>query len=129
MRRNRLLAWTAGRGRLRVLLLALVALGACGIALAAYGTHLLRGLEGSTVDTRFSIRGKEKPPSNIVIVAIDDRTVANLDLQFPFPRNVQAKVLNRILAQNPKAVTWDIVFEQKSSIFQNGTSLGLSSAQ
>jgi adenylate cyclase len=110
------------------LLLALVALGSCGIAIAAYGTHLLRSLEGSTVDARFKIRGTEKPPSNIVIVAIDDRSTTKLDLQVPYPRNVQGRVLRRILAQHPQAVTWDVVFKQKSSIGQAGTGLGLSPA-
>jgi adenylate cyclase len=129
MRRQRLASWISGRGRLRLLLLAVVALGSCGIALAFNGTHLLRGLEGSAVDARFSIRGTEKPPSNIVIVAIDDRSTHTLPYLYPYPRVVQADLLNRILAERPKAVTFDIQFTARSIFAANGKAVGLSPAQ
>jgi adenylate cyclase len=129
MRRQRFVSWVLGRGRLRVLLLALVALVSCGLALAAYGTHLLRSLEGSAVDARFKIRGTEKPPSNIVIVGIDDRTLSTLNYQYPYPRIVEGRLLSRILAEHPKAVAWDIVFKQKSIFGANGAAVGLSASQ
>jgi CHASE2 domain-containing sensor protein/tRNA A-37 threonylcarbamoyl transferase component Bud32 len=129
MRRQRLVSWISGRGRLRVLLLALVAIGSCGIALAFNGTHLLRGLEGSAVDARFSIRGTEKPPSNIVIVAIDDRSLHTLPYLYPYPRAVQAQLVNRIVAEHPKSVTFDIQFTEKSIFSANGRAVGLSAAQ
>src|SRR5277367_3206862 len=50
--------------RLRLTLLAVVALGATGLAIVAYETELLHSLELSTVDTRFAIRGHQRPPSN-----------------------------------------------------------------
>src|SRR5436305_8482623 len=54
--------------RVRALLLGLVALGSAVVAIGAYAANVLRTQDLSTVDTRFSVRGAEKPASNIVIV-------------------------------------------------------------
>ncbi len=105
--------------RLRVLLLLLVATFATAFGIVAYGTHLLRSLELSTVDTRFSIRGKEKKPSDIVIVGVDSTTFSTINKQWPFPRAIEGKVFSRIAAGHPKAISYDIVFSQPSSAGQN----------
>ena len=109
----------ASNRRLRTLLLMIVALSAAGIGVAAYATHLLRSPELSTVDTRFSVRGHHKAPKNIVIVGIDSTTFSDVNKQFPFPRAVQGKVLSQIAAGHPRAVAFDIVFSQPSSLGQN----------
>jgi serine/threonine protein kinase/CHASE2 domain-containing sensor protein len=105
--------------RIRALMLAIVALGATTLGIVAYGTHLLRSLELSTVDTRFSIRGNEKPPSNIVIVGVDSGSFSTVNKQWPFPRAIEGKVFSRIAAGHPKAIAYDIVFSQPSSLGQN----------
>ena len=97
-------------------MLAIVALGAIAVAIVAYSTHLLRSFELSTVDTRFAIRGNEKAPKNIVIVAIDDASIAMINKQWPFPRAVEAKVLNQIGAGYPSVVAYDIAFSDPSSL-------------
>ena len=103
---------------LKVLLLALVAIVSTGIALGAYAARSMRTLDLNTIDTRFSIRGTQKPPSNFVVVAISDQTIATINKQFPFPRAVEAQVLNRIAAGRPKAVAFDIAFSDPSSLGQ-----------
>jgi adenylate cyclase len=105
--------------RLRALLLLLVAVFAAGLGIVAYSTHLLRSLELSTVNTRFSIRGNEPRPKNIVIVKIDGASFSDLNKQWPFPRATEARVLNRILAGHPAATAFDVVFSQPSSLGQN----------
>ncbi len=119
MRRGRAISWLTRTGHLRLLLVALVALFSCGIGIAAYTTHLLRSLEGSTVDARFAIRGKEKPPSNIVVVKVDTKTFDDLNLQWPFPRAVQGQLISRIAAQQPAAIAIDLQFSESSSRGQN----------
>ena len=104
---------------LKVLLLALVAVGATGLALAGYAARTLRSLDLNTVNARFSVRGAEKPPSNVVVVAVDDASISTINKQWPFPRAIEAKVLNRIGAGKPKAVAFDIVFSDPSSLGQN----------
>ena len=58
--------------RLRVALFLGVGFAATGLALVAYGTNLFRTLELDSVDLRFTIRGDQPKPNNIVVVAIDD---------------------------------------------------------
>ncbi len=101
--------------QLRRALLAIVALGATGLAVLAYETNLLRSLELSTVNTRFTIRGRQRPPSNIVLVEIDERTFDELDLQWPFPRRVHAKVIEEIAREHPKAIAYDVQFSEASA--------------
>jgi adenylate cyclase len=117
MKRTRRFGVGSGRN-LKVLLLAVVAIGATGLALGGYAAHTLRTLDLNTVNTRFSVRGTEKPPSNIVVVAIDDQTIAALNKQFPFPRAVEAQVLNRIAAGHPRVAAFDIVFSDPSQLGQ-----------
>ena len=64
--------------RRRQLALLVVALAALALAVLAYGTHLLRALELQSVDARFSIRGTQAQPSDIVVVEVDDRTFNEL---------------------------------------------------
>ncbi len=106
----------ASNRRLRTLLLLIVAVFATALGIVAYGTHLLRSLELSTVNTRFSIRGKEKAPKNIVIVAIDSTSFSTVNKQWPFPRAVEGKVLSQIAAGNPAAIAFDVVFSQPSDL-------------
>jgi adenylate cyclase len=103
---------------LKVLLLGLVALGATAIGITLYATDVLKSPEGATVDARFSIRGAQKPPSNVVVVGIDDASIATVNKQWPFPRAVEAQVLNRIGAGHPSAIAFDIVFSDPSSLGQ-----------
>ena len=105
-----------GRGRnLKVLLLALVALGAGVIGIALYATGVLDSLEGNTVDARFSVRGTQKPPKNIAIVAIDNKTFQDLNT-FPFPRSYYAQLINNIAAEHPAAIVFDVELANKSTI-------------
>src|SRR5205807_270483 len=124
MRRMRLFRIGA-TSRLRVTLLVLVALGACGIGIATYATGVLKALEGNTVDARFSIRGNDRPPKNVVLLAIDDKTLQDLN-KFPFPRSFYARVLDNLAPQHPRAVAFDIELGDKSSIGKTCRQPGLS---
>ena len=64
--------------RLRVALFLAVGLAMTGLGLLAYGTNVFRDLDLRSVDTRFTIRGNQGAPKDIVVVKIDDR-----DLQRP----------------------------------------------
>jgi adenylate cyclase len=106
---------TGATGRLRVLLLALVALGSCAIGIITYSTSLLGSLEGSTINGRFSVRGTQHPPKNIVLVAIDTKSLQDLN-NFPYPRTFYARVLDNLAAQHPAAVAFDLELADKGTI-------------
>ena len=104
------------RQRLRASVFLAVALVATAAGLALYLTDPLHEIELKTIDTRFQIRGNRRPPSNLVVVAIDDPTFNRLGLQPPFPRRVYARVLNNIMRDKPKAVAIDVQFSEHSSL-------------
>jgi adenylate cyclase len=98
-----------------VLLLVLVAVGSTGIWIALYATDALKSLEGQTIDKRFAIRGTQKPPSNFVIVAVDNKTFQDIN-NFPFPRADYAQLINNIAAEHPKAIVFDIELADKTTV-------------
>lgn len=100
---------------LKLVLLALVALGATGIGVALYATDLLKSPEGDTVDARFSIRGTQRPPENFVIVAIDNKSFQDLN-GFPLPRSDYGQLINHIAAEHPRAIIFDIELADKTTI-------------
>src|ERR671925_298857 len=102
------------RSRRSTILFAVVAVASAAIAIVLYATDTLRGLDLDTVDARFSIKGAEDPPDDLVIVKIDDTTFDDLDLRWPFPRSVHAKVIDEIAADDPKAIAYDVQFSQRS---------------
>ena len=91
----------------------------CGLALLCFGTNLFRGLELSSVDFRFSIRGKQAVPKDIVIVAVDEDTFSDYNSKgvsgrWPFPRKRFARVIDRLKADGAKVITYDIQFTSES---------------
>jgi adenylate cyclase len=108
----------ASTARLRVLLLAIAAVGAAGVAIALWATHVPQALEGSTIDARFAIRGRQTAPDNIVVVKVDDATFQDLGLQWPFPRRIHARLIARIASEHPAAIVYDVQFTERSELGQ-----------
>ena len=104
---------------LRYLLLSLVAIGATAFGILGYGASLLQSLEGSTINTRFTVRGKQDVPKNLMVVAIDPRSFQDLNRQFPFPRAVDGKAISTISAQHPAAIAVDVQLSEPSTLGQN----------
>src|SRR3954453_4883197 len=71
-------------------------------------------LERKMIDSRFSIRGDQKPPSNVAIVAIDDLSFDDLQFNWPFPRAYHAGVIDRLRKDGAKAVLYDVQFTEPS---------------
>ena len=107
----------AGWRRRKAALLVAVALLAAGAGIAAYATNALRRTELQTIDVRFSIRGREKPPRGIVLVQIDNATLQqlareHLHSQFPFPRKYEARVIDNLRKAGASVIAMDIQFTQ-----------------
>jgi adenylate cyclase len=111
MKRTRLFG---SNRNLKLLMLALVAVGAAGLGVLGYATNLLRTLDLNTMNTRFTIRGKQRPYPNMLEVKIDSNSLSNIPYQWPFPRAVDGKVMSNIAAQHPKAIAFDVQFSQPS---------------
>jgi adenylate cyclase len=103
------------RGRLHTALFIAIGLTVGGLAVLAYGVHLFERLELSTVDARFAVRGKPPPPTDIVVVGVDDVTFSDTGLRWPFPRDVQAKVINHLTAAGAKVIAEDIQYTERTT--------------
>ncbi len=103
------------RGQPRLVLALAIGAMATGVALLAYATDVLVRTELSTVDARFSVRGKQAPPSDIVLVNVDDVTFSDLALRWPFPRSVHAKLVARLRRAGAKAIVYDVQFTERTT--------------
>jgi adenylate cyclase len=91
----------------------------CGLVAFLFG--LLRPLELSVVDAHFSIRGTQKPPGDVVVVKIDAATFdrradGGLGLQWPFPRSVHGRLIDRVHADGAKVIAVDIQFTEPTVV-------------
>ncbi|MBI4573136.1 MAG: adenylate/guanylate cyclase domain-containing protein [candidate division NC10 bacterium] len=70
--------------------------------------------EVRTVDLRFELRGPRPPAFPIVVVSVDDDSLAEINHQWPWPRSYHAKVIEQIASGNPLAIGVDILFPEES---------------
>ncbi|MDF3073502.1 MAG: hypothetical protein K0S54_1169, partial [Alphaproteobacteria bacterium] len=89
-------------------LLAIAALAALLIFLRLGGGGPFAAAEGVTLDLRFQVRGALPAPREIVILAIDDRSIANLR-RFPPPRAALAVMVNRLHEAGAKVIAFDLL--------------------
>jgi adenylate cyclase len=103
---------SGGRGqrRFRTLLFLGVGLAAAVVALAAYRVHVVQGLELASVDRRFDVRGRQTPPSKVVLVQVDDQTLNDLRMRWPFRRSVHARLIERLRSAGAKVIAFDVEF-------------------
>jgi adenylate cyclase len=67
------------------------------------------------VDARFSLRGKREPPPNIAVVQIDDVTFNDLGVQWPFPRSLHGRVIDRLRQNGARAIVYDVQFTEPTT--------------
>ncbi|MBW4522142.1 MAG: adenylate/guanylate cyclase domain-containing protein [Scytolyngbya sp. HA4215-MV1] len=108
----------------------LIALGTLtGATITALDLRLVSNLERQAQATFFEMRGSVKPPDNIVILAIDEESLAQgqsyqADPQklahlkplesWPWRRIAYAKAIDRLMAAGAKAVAIDLIFADPS---------------
>jgi adenylate cyclase len=64
------------------------------------------------------VRGPREPPENIVLVAIDDRSINEFldsyDVSYPWPRSFYAELVHQLNRAGARAIVFDVLFEGKS---------------
>ena len=99
----------ATRGaRTRRGLLVAIALLSVAVGLLTYAAGAFHALDLDTMNVRFSVRGTQKPPADMVVVRIDDLTFSDLNASWPFCYSRHAQLINDIAAEHPKAIAYDI---------------------
>jgi CHASE2 domain-containing sensor protein len=108
------------RRRIRFMLLLGVAVFTTALGLFAYHEDWFHRNELDSVDMRFSIRGDTKHPSNIVVVGVDDVTFDETHQQWPFPRKLHAKVIDRLKKDGAKVIGFDVQFTEPTDDANDG---------
>jgi CHASE2 domain-containing sensor protein len=114
--------------RNRRLAAAVIGLAAVAIALALYlwEPEPVQRLELRTVDARFSLRGTQAPDPGLVLIAVDDKTVAHLNprgIEPPIPRKSYAQMLDFLRRGRPAVVALDVIFAGPSDRPQDDRAL------
>ena len=99
--------------RLPVLLFCIcMGIGLLGI-LGSRSPFLSSAEENLGLHALYLLRGPQKPPSDVVVVAIDRESAHSLQLPtapHKWPRTLHARLLERLTAQQAALVCFDLIF-------------------
>lgn len=100
------------------------------IITCAFGVFFAHSSFGESLDRRwydflFNIREQSAVPENVVIVAIDEDSFDELDLQWPWPRSLHGNLIEALSRAGAKTIVFDILFAEPSS---EGEDLALAEA-
>ncbi len=101
--------WISGLISASVTLVALVIFACTNVIQSLHSAFVfLDNVENRALDAEFQIRGPVRPDPNIVIVAIDQKTIDRLS--WPFPRSHYARMLQTLKRDGARAVGFDVDF-------------------
>ena len=86
------------------------------VGVGAYALHVWPQFENESVDLRFSLRGTSRPPADVTVVAIDEKTFSDLRQQWPFPRSLHAAMIERLHADGASTIVYDVQFTEPSRL-------------
>lgn len=102
----------------------LFAIAAALLAADLFFLPLTRSLEFPAGDALMAAASASRTPSSgIVLINIDERSLEQMAAEFgrwPWPRSVHAELLEKLLAQEPRAVVFDILFSDPDSVHPEG---------
>ena len=75
-----------------------------------------KALDNFVYDAFFLLRGSLEEPSDIVIVAIDEPSFAELKKQWPWPRSLHAELIATLFESGASVVSLDILFAEPSTV-------------
>lgn len=92
----------------------LIAAGAFIAVLIVTNLPFLFLLELKGLDILFLLRGSLPPPSEIVIVAIDEPSFVEISKQWPWPRSIHAQLIEQLNKAGAEVIGFDILFTERS---------------
>ncbi|MBI3755050.1 MAG: adenylate/guanylate cyclase domain-containing protein [Deltaproteobacteria bacterium] len=95
--------------KLWVFLLWGILASAIGLALYKVQPSFIHGIDAIAGDARFKARGKISPLKQVVVIAIDEKSINELG-RWPWPRTTIAKLVNGLAPA--KVAAFDIVFSE-----------------
>ncbi|KHE92681.1 MAG: adenylate/guanylate cyclase domain-containing protein [Candidatus Scalindua rubra] len=77
--------------------------------------RILRAIEQKSMDVRFQIRGKRDPGDEIIIVAIDEKSIQKLG-RYPWPRRYVAQFVDRITDAGARILALDVIYAERQNV-------------
>jgi signal transduction histidine kinase len=100
------------KGPARRLLIATVVTSLLTVALAIVRPQFLIRIDNDLYDVMTRTTVREPPAGRVLIVDIDERSLADIG-QWPWPRDVVARLIDDIRARGTSAIALDIVFPER----------------
>jgi len=86
------------------------------IGLALGSLSLAQRLEWALYDRMMTVATRDPhPPSDIVVVAIDEPSFGELRLQWPWPRRLHAALIDALVAGGAGTIVFDLLFAEPSN--------------
>jgi CHASE2 domain-containing sensor protein len=98
---------------------------AAAIGLVGYFTKALGYEELRTVDLRFDVRGAQKTPTDVAVVAVDHETFDvlrdddDLPYSWPYKRSWHARVIDFLRESGAKGIVYDLQFTEPTTTAQD----------
>ncbi|MBZ0169594.1 Multi-sensor signal transduction histidine kinase [Candidatus Methylomirabilis lanthanidiphila] len=92
----------------------LIAVPAFAAMLILINLPLFSLLELKGLDLLFRMRGPLAPPGEIVVVAIDEPSFAEIMTQWPWPRRLHARLIEQLKKAGARVIAFDILFAEPS---------------
>ncbi len=77
--------------------------------------RIFKAIEQKSMDVRFQIRGKRDPGDEIVIVAIDEKSIKKLG-RYPWPRHYVAQFVDRITDSGARLLALDVMYAERQNV-------------
>jgi len=100
-----------GKSKLPYLIIAAVVMVISSM-LIIYPPLFIQFLENKTFDFRFLLRGERAISNEIVIVGIDEKSIAEIG-RWPWPRTKMAELIDKISGSGARTIGVDILFSEK----------------
>ncbi len=106
-----------GPTRRRPLLMA--AAVAIAVTVGAHAGGVLTPFEQESFDARMEMRSAERP-SDVAVVAVDGETFSALRRQWPFPRSLYGRAVDRLHAAGAREIVIDVQFTEPTTAREDG---------
>lgn len=109
----------AARRRRRATGLLAATLAAIAGALGLTAAGATERLDNQAIDTRFSVRGDQGAPADVVVVGVDAKTFRSredggIGEQWPFARRRHAEVIDRLVSDGVRVIAYDVQLTEPS---------------
>jgi adenylate cyclase len=89
----------------------LVTLGVIVLYWTTVHSTLVRNVEAKLLDLRFQLRGIQSPAAPVVVVLIDDRSIAELG-RWPWSRQRFSEMVRRLHTAGARVIAFDLLFSE-----------------